>query len=70
MDPVTIVEVGPRDGFQSVPVLIPTDTKIAIVRALGEAGLRRIEINFLDAPVLFVVPQDGGIHLHQVSPNG
>ena len=31
---------------------------------------RRVEIDFLDAPILFVVPEDGGIHLHQVSPNG
>ena len=34
------------------------------------AVFRRIEIDLFDAPILFVVPQDGGIHLHQVSPNG
>ena len=34
------------------------------------AGLWRIKVDFFDAPVLFVVPQDGGIHLHQVPPNG
>ena len=41
---VTIVEVAPRDGFQSVGPFIPTDEKIRIVRALYAAGLRRIEV--------------------------
>ena len=44
MDSVTIVEVGPRDGFQSVATFIPTDRKVQIVRALLSAGLRRIEV--------------------------
>jgi hydroxymethylglutaryl-CoA lyase len=40
---VAIVEVGPRDGFQSVRSFIPTDRKIAIVRKLYDAGVRRVE---------------------------
>ena len=40
---VEIVEVGPRDGFQSVGLFIPTERKIAIVRALHSAGIRRME---------------------------
>jgi hydroxymethylglutaryl-CoA lyase len=40
---VTLVEVGPRDGFQSVDMLIPTDKKIAILYDLYTAGVRRIE---------------------------
>jgi hydroxymethylglutaryl-CoA lyase len=44
MDGVTIVEVGPRDGFQSVPTFIPTDRKVAVLRALLAAGLQRIEV--------------------------
>jgi len=43
MSTVQIVEVGPRDGFQSVGPLIPTDRKVAVVTALYEAGLRRME---------------------------
>jgi hydroxymethylglutaryl-CoA lyase len=39
----TIVEVGPRDGFQSIGPLIPTSTKVALIRRLYDAGLRRIE---------------------------
>lgn len=44
MDSVEIVEVGPRDGFQSVAPLIPTERKIAIIAALHAAGLRRMEV--------------------------
>ncbi len=40
---VTVVEVGPRDGLQNEPGLIPTETKIALVDALSAAGLPRIE---------------------------
>lgn len=41
--PVGIVEVSPRDGFQSVGPFIPTDLKIAIIEKLYRAGLRRVE---------------------------
>lgn len=44
MDPVSIVEVGPRDGFQSVPGFIATERKLEIVRQLISAGLGRIEV--------------------------
>ncbi len=40
---VELVEVGPRDGFQSVGPFIPTDQKIAILEALYRAGIRRVE---------------------------
>ncbi len=36
-DPVQIVEVAARDGFQAVKPFIPTHTKIAVVEALMEA---------------------------------
>jgi len=41
---VTIVEVGPRDGFQNEPGFIPTKQKVRIVDLLSETGLRRIEV--------------------------
>ena len=44
MSSVTIVEVGPRDGFQSVGPIIPLERKLAIVEALYGAGLRRMEV--------------------------
>jgi len=40
---VTLIEVGPRDGFQPIGRLIPTDTKIDYIRRLYEAGVRRVE---------------------------
>ena len=41
---VEIVEVAPRDGFQPIGPWIPTGTRIAFLRRLAAAGLRRIEI--------------------------
>ena len=39
-----IREVGPRDGFQNEPEVIPTEIKIALIDALARTGLRRVEI--------------------------
>ena len=41
---VTIVEVGPRDGIQSFPRSIDTDTKVALIDRLSETGLPVIEV--------------------------
>jgi len=40
---VTILEVGPRDGFQNVEPEIPTEDKVRIIDLLVDAGLKRIE---------------------------
>lgn len=40
---VRIREVGPRDGFQNEPDLIPTATKLEIIEALSGTGLDWIE---------------------------
>lgn len=52
---VDIVEVSPRDGFQSIGEPIPTREKIAIIEGLIEAGIRRIEIGSFVSPK--AVPQ-------------
>ncbi|KAJ2585367.1 hypothetical protein H4R99_008726, partial [Coemansia sp. RSA 1722] len=36
---VRIVEVGPRDGLQNEKMLIPTETKVALINKLSDAGL-------------------------------
>jgi hydroxymethylglutaryl-CoA lyase len=41
---VELVEVGPRDGLQSDAVILPTDTKLELIRRLVDAGVRRIEV--------------------------
>jgi hydroxymethylglutaryl-CoA lyase len=52
---VTIVEVGPRDGLQSLPRTYPTETKVALVELLADAGLRKIEVTAFGRPD--VIPQ-------------
>lgn len=39
-----IIEVAPRDGFQSIHDPLPTADKIAIIRDLAAAGVARMEI--------------------------
>ncbi|MFO1407491.1 MAG: hydroxymethylglutaryl-CoA lyase [Steroidobacteraceae bacterium] len=41
---VEIVEVGPRDGLQSEPGVVPTVTKVEFIDRAVAAGLRRIEV--------------------------
>jgi hydroxymethylglutaryl-CoA lyase len=50
-----IREVGPRDGFQNEPEVIPTETKVALINALARTGLRRLEITSFVRPD--VIPQ-------------
>ena len=40
---IHITEVGPRDGLQNQPEPILTNTKIALIDALSQTGLERIE---------------------------
>ncbi len=48
-----IREVGPRDGFQNEPEVIPTDVKVALINALARTGLRRLELtSFVRADVI------------------
>lgn len=41
---IELVEVGPRDGFQSVKPFIPTERKIAYIQGLLETGLQHVEL--------------------------
>lgn len=47
---VVLSEVAPRDGLQSIGPFVPTPTKIALVRACYEAGLRRMEVGSFVSP--------------------
>jgi hydroxymethylglutaryl-CoA lyase len=50
---VRIREVGPRDGFQNEPELVPTDVKVQLIDALARTGLERIELtSFVRADVI------------------
>ena len=41
---ITLVEVGPRDGLQSEPEILSTDTKVEFIQKAIDAGLRRLEV--------------------------
>jgi hydroxymethylglutaryl-CoA lyase len=52
---VRIREVGPRDGFQNEPEVIPTDQKVRLIGMLADSGLRRLEVTSFVRPD--VIPQ-------------
>jgi len=52
---VRIREVGPRDGFQNEPEVVPTDQKVALIDMLLASGLRRVEVTSFVRPD--VIPQ-------------
>jgi hydroxymethylglutaryl-CoA lyase len=52
---VSVREVGPRDGFQNEPEVIPTAEKIRLIGLLMRTGLRRIEVTSFVRPD--VIPQ-------------
>jgi hydroxymethylglutaryl-CoA lyase len=52
---VRIREVGPRDGFQNEPELIPTDVKVRLIDMLSATGLERLEVTSFVRPD--VIPQ-------------
>jgi hydroxymethylglutaryl-CoA lyase len=54
-DAVRVREVGPRDGFQNEPEVIPTDAKVRLIDALARSGLRRLEVTSFVRPD--VIPQ-------------
>jgi hydroxymethylglutaryl-CoA lyase len=50
---VSIREVGPRDGFQNEPEVIPTERKVELVDALARTGVKRLEVtSFVRADVI------------------
>jgi hydroxymethylglutaryl-CoA lyase len=64
---VAIREVGPRDGFQNEPEVVPTDEKVRLIELLAASGLKRIEAtSFVRADV---IPQlaDGAEVLRRIT---
>jgi hydroxymethylglutaryl-CoA lyase len=52
---VLIREVGPRDGFQNEPEVIPTADKVRLVEMLARTGVPRLEVTSFVRPD--VIPQ-------------
>src|ERR1700689_1380673 len=77
---VRIREVGPRDGFQNEPEVIPTATKVKLINALAQTGLSRLQLTsfvrparipqLADAPeVLQAVDIPAGVSRSVLIPN-
>jgi hydroxymethylglutaryl-CoA lyase len=67
---VAIREVGPRDGFQNEPEVVPTDEKVRLIELLAASGLKRLEVtSFVRADV---IPQlaDGPEVLERIAVPG
>jgi hydroxymethylglutaryl-CoA lyase len=47
---IMVAEVGPRDGLQSFPRWIDTDTKVAVIDRLSDLGLPVIEVSSFAHP--------------------
>jgi hydroxymethylglutaryl-CoA lyase len=52
---VRIREVGPRDGLQNEPEVVPTEQKVRLIGLLAASGLRRLEVTSFVRPD--VIPQ-------------
>lgn len=55
---VRIVEVGPRDGLQNESSAVLVDTRVRLIEALADAGLKTIEVGSFVSPKW--VPQMAG----------
>ncbi|MDR3312621.1 MAG: hydroxymethylglutaryl-CoA lyase [Spirochaetaceae bacterium] len=60
MKKIEIVEIGPRDGFQSVKEFIPTEVKLDVIDGLVRAGLKKIEATSFVSPKAIAQMRDAG----------
>ncbi|MBI4583509.1 MAG: hydroxymethylglutaryl-CoA lyase [Planctomycetes bacterium] len=65
---VRLVEVGPRDGLQNEPRVVPTEDKVRFIEALAEAGHRHIEVASMVRPDLVPQLADGEEVLRRLQP--
>ena len=59
-------EVGTRDGLQMEQAFVPTEDKIALVNALSEAGLSKIEVTAFVSPKAIPALRDGEIVMREI----
>ncbi|HET8732521.1 MAG TPA: hydroxymethylglutaryl-CoA lyase [Anaeromyxobacteraceae bacterium] len=78
---ITVYEVGPRDGLQNESRVVPTEGKLALLGALADAGLTRIEATSFVSPrwipaladssdVVERLPTRAGVQYVVLVPNG
>ncbi|KAN0091871.1 3-hydroxy-3-methylglutaryl-coenzyme A lyase/3-methylglutaconyl-coenzyme A hydratase [Hyaloscypha variabilis] len=63
---VKIVEVGPRDGLQNISQLVPTGTKVELIRRLSRTGLSKIEATSFVSPKWIPQLADGDMVLKAI----
>lgn len=66
---VTVFEVGPRDGLQSLGIDVPTENKVALIDALSRAGFRKIEVTSFVSPRWVPQMRDASDVLARVTRN-
>jgi len=67
--PIEIVEVGPRDGLQNDPALMPTDVKLEFIDRLIAAGVTRMEAASFVHPKLVPAMADSDTIMTKVPRN-
>jgi hydroxymethylglutaryl-CoA lyase len=60
-------EVGTRDGLQMEQAFVPTEDKIALVNALSNAGLSKIEVTSFTSPTAIPALRDAEIVMREVT---
>jgi hydroxymethylglutaryl-CoA lyase len=60
-------EVGTRDGLQAEEAFVPTEDKIALVNALSDAGLAKIEVTAFVSPKAIPALRDAEIVLREIT---
>lgn len=58
MKKINVVEIGPRDGFQSVKEFIPTEVKLNIIDGIIKAGYKKVQITSFVSPKAIPQMQD------------
>lgn len=64
---IEIQEVGTRDGLQSEAQFVATDDKIALVNALSQCGLPRIEVTAFVSPQAIPALKDAEIVMNEIT---
>jgi hydroxymethylglutaryl-CoA lyase len=63
---ITIQEVGPRDGLQAECAFVETQDKIALVNALANTGVAKIEVTAFVSPQAIPALRDAEIVLREI----
>ena len=63
---IHIQEVGPRDGLQNEAVFVPTEDKIALVNALSDSGVAKIEVTAFVSPTAIPALKDAEVVLREI----